>query len=190
MNQYEQLEELLLNKTYAALNVQERAFVMEYLSEVEYNDQRQLLQHHASTAFATVPLPPARLATNLQAAVIARKPQVRGQLHWLGVAAAALVGVFLLGRWTANSQVEYQEPTTITIVEEQRDTVYLERLVEKEIPTYIYRERLVLDTVYINTAVAAGVDPKVEGGDTLIVLNGSRNAKTTSRLLEMVVEVY
>jgi hypothetical protein len=133
----------------------------------------------------------------LRSAVRAQKQTVFTSFHYASLA-AALIGLFLLGRWSNVSDEVLPQPVkTITVLQTEKhiDTVFLDRVEEIIIPKYIYRETIIHDTIYIQAFADKGLIPDStykEMATTTVVAEKekSQNAKRTRRLLEMIVDVY
>lgn len=196
MKDYERLERLLLEKPYEALTAAELSFVNSLMTAAAYTTQRELMQR-SSLAFASAPPPPDRLSESLRAAVRSQKRTGFKLIHYVGLA-AALMGAFLLGRWSNMPEKALpliEKTATIIQTEKQIDTLYLERIQEKVIPQYIYREVIVHDTIYVQAFADKGFFPDSMYNTPIVKTitdeaEKSQNAKMTSRLLEMIVDVY
>ncbi|MEL7222947.1 MAG: hypothetical protein AAGJ93_16615, partial [Bacteroidota bacterium] len=160
MKDFERLEQLLQTKNYEELTALERSFVEGLMTEASYTAQRELLGN-VKQVLPQAPPPPPALAGNLRKAVTARKTGYN-YLHIVGVTAALVAG-FIIGRWSLQPQAA--EPHLSSTVSEIatintpiiHDTIYLEKTIEKVISEYIYREKIIRDTIYIQAFADKGL---------------------------------
>lgn len=196
MNWSERLEQLLLETDFDHLDDQDRAWLLqEGIDEQQYRQWQQIL-HQGKRWFAESLPVPNRIEDQLRQRFrqIHQTESAVGPNVPIWAWAAALVGVFFLGRWT-HSPTPPAQPTSSTVIVHKIDTVFIDRMVEKEI------EVLVEVPVFIDKPNPIGTDdqpdtvqlqmPEVLPIATLPPTPAKgRTARDEARLLELVVEMY
>ena len=194
MDEYTRLEKLMTEKSFADLSQKEKTWVEQYLSATDYEAQREII---VNMQRERPPLPPRAMEVDLMQAfrnhhtpvVAPIWPQMGKYLLW----AAALMGVFFLGRWSQLPDISVPDSAIVnTIYKIKKDTIYI----EKEIPKIAYIKTLVRDTIYIEKAYELPIAtantnqelmPILELGD---LQQYSSKVKDDEDIYKILVDVY
>lgn len=191
MEAYDKLEELQLHYDFEHLSVKDQHWVLEHTTIDEYQLQRELLLA-TRQELANVPIPPSDLQTQLQERVAQRRTIPLGHYWRYAAALIACCFTFGLGWWLAEVQgpAIVEKTTTVPIqTPVLPDTVFVPQVITEYITQYITRvERdtvyLNSDTVYLERPIANVVADSLPSG------NSSQSARASSRILDVVVDVY
>ncbi|MDX2361647.1 MAG: hypothetical protein QNK23_12640 [Crocinitomicaceae bacterium] len=134
----EMLMELIESKSFESLTEEEKGFVLEHMSEEEFNLQRKILLETKAMDDDVVPLP--LIIPNKKRGIVIPLYQAIG-----GIAAAVLLSFFLL-----RTETTIEIPGEQLIVA-QTDTVYVDKVI---VDTIIeYRTEFIERAVNENTAI-------------------------------------
>ena len=153
-NNYEQIEQLMLLKDFEALSLQEKAFIQDWMSPEDYQQQRKILIESKRILSQKAPLVNANLQ-QLQAHFKATHKNKSNLAStnipiYQALLLATLVGIFVWCWRPVSVQTRIQKEIVYL---PKVDTVFQERWIEKEKVVYktkkIQIPVLQIDTIYI-----------------------------------------